>query len=50
LDGVRARAPTPCKWRGTSVVLSGETQGHRGIVVKHAAAVSFWVAVHCPEG
>jgi hypothetical protein len=24
--------------------------GHRGIVVKHAAAVSFWVAVHCPKG
>jgi hypothetical protein len=23
---------------------------HRGIVVKHAAAVSFWVAVHCPKG
>jgi hypothetical protein len=24
--------------------------GHRGIVVKHTAAVSFWVAVHCPKG
>jgi hypothetical protein len=25
-------------------------KGHRGIVVKHATAVSFWVAVHCPKG
>jgi hypothetical protein len=29
---------------------NGLPKGHRGLVVKHAAAVSFWLAVHCPKG